>query len=104
MTAEETETTEETLATTGEPDPEPEPSDPPPPPPPAPSEPLTFQPAMWYSVDWTCKTVGCVNENTVGTDPLVYSNAGTVRIVCGPCGKDTTLLAATLLDPQPEMS
>lgn len=84
-------------------EPEPEPSEPPPPPSPT-TEP-TFEPQTWYSVTWVCSTVGCTNENTVLTDPMLYSNAGVnVRIVCGPCGKDGKIRTATKLDPQPEMS
>lgn len=81
-----------------------------PPPPDTPTSPVTFAPALWYSVDTVCLTTDmgngnpCPNLNIVTTDPLVYSNAGHPIIVCGICGKQRTILAATLLDPQPEMS
>lgn len=84
-----------------------------PPPPPAPdtppapdlpSSPITFEAATWYSVTSVCTTGTCPNLNTTTTEPMVYSNAGTVHMICGLCGKDRQILAATKLDPQPEMS
>lgn len=83
---------------------------PPPPPPDLPTSPITFEPATYYSVDTTCLTTDmgngqpCPNLNTVVTDPMVYSNAGQPVIVCGLCGKLRTILSATKLDPQPEVS
>ncbi|WP_037805013.1 hypothetical protein [Streptomyces sp. NRRL F-5135] len=85
------------------PEPEPEPT-PPPEAPDLPDNPIVFQPAKWYSVTWTCRTAGCPNLNIVGEIGLVYSNAGIVRVFDAACGRDTTILSAVLLDPQPEMS
>lgn len=84
---------------------EPPPADSAAPPPPAmPTEPITFEPGTWYSVTTVCLTETCPNLNTTIVDPLVYSNAGQPVIVCGVCGMTRTILAATRLDPQPEMS
>lgn len=86
---------------------EPPPSEddtPPPPPPPDPDQPIVVEPATWYEVESACVTATCPNLNTTTTEPLVYSNAGTIRMVCGVCGKDRKVLSATKLDPQPEMS
>lgn len=75
-----------------------------PPAPDMPSSPITFEPATWYEVESVCLTATCPNLNTTTIEPLVYSNAGTVRMVCGLCGKDRVILSATKLDPQPEVS
>jgi cytoskeletal protein RodZ len=115
-----TETTEPTEATASEtptdPPPPPTGEEPPPPspePPPAPdmpTSPITFEPATWYEVETVCLTADkgdgepCPNLNTTATDSPVYSNAGKPIIVCGLCGKTRTILSATKLDPQPEMS
>lgn len=86
-----------------EPDPEEEPT--PPPPPKEPGElNVQVEPATWYEVTSVCATSTCVNLNTTTTEPMVYSNAGTLRLVCGPCGKDRPILDYTKLDPQPEMT
>lgn len=85
------------------PQPEPE-EEPPPPPPEQPTEPIVFEPATWYEVTSVCVTETCPNLNTTTTEPLVYSNAGTVTMICGVCGQRRPILAATKLDPQPEMS
>jgi hypothetical protein len=82
----------------------------PPPPPEQPAEPVTFEPATWYEVTSVCCTENmgngnpCPNLNTTTTEPMVYSNAGTVTMICGLCGQERPILAATKLDPQPEMS
>jgi hypothetical protein len=55
-------------------------------------------------VESACITVTCPNLNTTTTEPMVYSNAGTIRMICGVCGKDRKILSAVRLDPQPEMS
>jgi hypothetical protein len=82
------------------PDPEPEPT---PDPIPPPTEPIVYVPYMWYSITWTCRTVGCVNENQDMFAPEMYSNNGiTLGVYCGRCNKKGLILTATLLDPQPE--
>lgn len=77
---------------------------PPPPPPPDPTEPITVDPATWYEVESVCITVTCPNLNTTTVESMVYSNAGTIRMICGVCSKDRKILSAVRLDPQPEMS
>lgn len=80
----------------------------PPPPPPAPQETMgtavTVEPGTWYEVTSVCSTETCPNLNTSTTEPLVYSNAGTIRMVCGVCGAYRPITSVTKLDPQPEMS
>lgn len=86
-------------------EPEPEEESSPPPPPEEPGElDVQVEPATWYEVTSVCSTETCVNLNTTTTDPMVYSNAGTLRMVCGPCGEDRPILDYRKLDPQPEMS
>ncbi|MFF7795534.1 hypothetical protein [Streptomyces sp. NPDC007991] len=111
------------MSTEPEPTPQPEPqpaSDPvviepvepeeevPPPPPPPPDETLgvvvSVEPGTWYEVTSVCVTETCINLNTSTTEPEVYSNAGTIRMVCGPCGAYRPILEVVKLDPQPEMS
>ncbi|HEX5568017.1 MAG TPA: hypothetical protein VFY14_14005 [Streptomyces sp.] len=90
--------------------PEPAPAPEPPPAPNLPDEPLVFEPATWYSIENVCLTQDmgggkpCPHLNKVSTDPMVYSNAGEPVIVCWPCGERRVFLAATKLDPQPEMT
>lgn len=90
-----------------EPEPTPEEETPPPPPPP-PDETMgttvAVEPGTWYEVTSVCVTSTCVNLNTSTTDPMVYSNAGSIRMVCGPCGQDRPITEVVKLDPQPEMS
>jgi hypothetical protein len=76
------------------------------PPPPAPDipAPQPYEPATWYSVESVCITTGCPNLNTTTIEPMVYSNAGTIVMVCGLCNQRRPILNATKLDPQPEMS
>lgn len=81
-----------------------------PPPPPGPPSPIVFEPFTYYSVTSVCTTADkgdgtpCPNLNTTTTESMVYSNAGTVRMFCGLCNKIRPILAATKLDPQPEVS
>lgn len=77
---------------------------PPPEPPPDPTHPITVDPATWYTVESACVTDTCTNLNTTTTESMVYSNAGTIRMICGVCGKDRKILSAAKMDPQPEMS
>lgn len=81
--------------------------------PPAPELPPTgivFEPGMYYAVESVCVTEDtgngdpCPNLNTTTIEPMVYSNAGNVIMVCGLCGKKRPILSATKLDPQPEVS
>lgn len=86
-------------------EPEPEEDTTPPPPPDEPGElNVQVEPHTWYEVTSVCTTSTCTNLNTTTTEPFVYSNAGTLRLVCGPCGKDRPILDYTKLDPQPEMT
>lgn len=73
--------------------------------PPDPSIPvIEYEPATFYSATVTCRTPGCQNEGIVISVPMVYSNNGDpklVRVQDSYCGKDTVILTATKLDPQP---
>lgn len=99
-------------APTADPEPEPDPEETPPPPPPAPDipAPQPYEPATWYKVTSVCTTqdkgdgTPCPNLNTTTTEPFVYSNAGTIVMICGVCGKRRPILDAVKLDPQPEVS
>ena len=65
------------------------------------STPPDVQPGMWYDATARDDNPNCVNyEKSFDCNP-VYSNAGTIDIVCGLCSQPMTLLTATLLDPQP---
>lgn len=81
--------------------------------PPAPELPpsgIVFEPGMYYAVESVCVTENrgndtpCPNLNTTTVEPMVYSNAGVVVMICGLCGKQRPILSATKLDPQPEVS
>jgi hypothetical protein len=86
-------------------EPEPEEDAPPPLPPADPGElNVQVEPATWYEVTSVCSTSTCVNLNTTTTEPMAYSNAGILRMICGPCGKDRPILDYRKLDPQPEVS
>ena len=110
-------TLEEVPSETTTEDPPPPPADdpepveePPPPPPEQPTQPIVFEPATWYEVTTVCLTQdkgngqSCPNLNVTATDSPIYSNAGQPVIVCGVCGQPRTILSATRLDPQPEMT
>jgi hypothetical protein len=82
---------------------EPAPTDPPPPVDP-PTEPIQYQPNMYYSGTWTCTTAGCPNQNQTLPVDILYSNDGNpahIGVFCGRCNKPGLILTATLLDPQP---
>lgn len=84
---------------------EPEEDTPPPPPPAEPGQIVVkVEPTTWYEVTSVCSTSTCVNLNTTTTEPQVYSNAGELRMVCGPCGQYRPILDYTKCDPQPEMT
>jgi hypothetical protein len=101
--------TEPTPPSTGEEAP-PDPTPAPPPAPDLPDSPIVFEPATWYEVESVCLTADkgdgepCINLNVSATDSMVYSNAGNPLIGCGICGRLRTILSASKLDPQPEMS
>jgi hypothetical protein len=86
-----------------EPEPE-EDTTPPPPPDGTLGTVVTVEPGTWYEVTSVCTTATCPNLNTSTTEPMVYSNAGSIRMVCGRCGANRPILTVTKLDPQPEMS
>jgi hypothetical protein len=65
---------------------------------------VEFEPAMWYDATTQCLTPTCPNLDKIWDINPLYSNAGNdVRVVCGLCSNDMTILTATLLDPQPEV-
>lgn len=68
------------------------------------STPVTFEPAKWYDVTARDDNEACVNfEKEFQVNPC-YSNGGTVVIECGLCKQLMTIVAASLLVPQPEFS
>ncbi|MGA5009085.1 hypothetical protein ACPCDX_29355 [Streptomyces koyangensis] len=84
---------------TPDPDPEPDP-DPIPAPPP-----IDWEPATWYSITYACRNAGCANRYKVYSAPEFYSNNGLpayIQVIDSTCGKRSTILTATKLDPQPE--
>jgi hypothetical protein len=85
------------------PDPEEETETPPPPQDPGQIV-VNVEPATWYEVTSVCVTTTCVNLNTTTTEPMAYSNAGDLRMLCGLCGQYRPILDYRKLDPQPEMS
>lgn len=76
--------------------------------PPPPDEPgqlvVHVEPGTWYEVTSVCVTTTCVNLNTTTTEPMAYSNAGDLRMLCGLCSQYRPILDYRKLDPQPEMS
>lgn len=92
-------------------EPEPEPGAETPPPPDATmGTVVSVEPGTWYEVTSVCSTTDmgngepCRNLNISTTEPEVYSNAGSIRMVCGRCGRNRPITAFSKLDPQPEMS
>jgi hypothetical protein len=69
-----------------------------------PSEPITLEPALWYDVTVRDDNEECENYGKEFQVNPCYSNAGTVLIQCGKCKHTMTMVSATLLDPQPEVS
>lgn len=67
---------------------------------------IEFEPSKWYAVTVRDDTEGCSNAGREFEVNPLYSNAGTatVHVECGLCRQDMTIVSATLLDPQPEMS
>ena len=69
-----------------------------------PVEPVTFEPALWYAVTVRDDNEECENFTKEFPVNPCYSNGGTVVIECGLCKHNMTIVSATLLDPQPEVS
>ncbi|MFG3586631.1 hypothetical protein [Streptomyces sp. NPDC047990] len=65
---------------------------------------ITFLPALWYAVTARDDNEACENYGQEFEVNPCYSNGGKVIVDCGLCGKPMTLVTATLLAPQPEMS
>jgi len=77
---------------------------------------ITFEAATYYDVTVRCNTSQVNNPSDPGNpQPCpnyerewvvfeVYSNAGQPNIQCGPCQQRVEILAATKMDPQPEVS
>ncbi|MER8220350.1 hypothetical protein ABTZ58_07080 [Streptomyces sp. NPDC094143] len=80
-----------------------EPTEEDPPPLPVP-DPITFLPAMYYAAVVRDDNTACVNYARTFDVPELYSNAGSPNVVCGRCRQPMTIMSATLLDPQPEVS
>lgn len=86
---------------TPEPGPDPDPGTTPPPPV---GDTIVWEPATWYSITYACRTAGCPNENIANSAPMFYSNDGqpkNIRVVDSECNKDSKILTAAKLDPQP---
>lgn len=65
---------------------------------------VVFQPALYYDVVARDDNANCTNfDKEFHVDPC-YSNGGLVTVQCGLCRQNMTLVSATLLDPQPEVS
>jgi hypothetical protein len=87
------------------PEPEPEEETETPPPPNQPGQIVVHvEPGTWYEVTSVCVTATCVNLNTTTTEPMAYSNAGDLRMLCGLCSQYRPILDYRKLDPQPEVS
>ncbi|MGW1134548.1 hypothetical protein [Streptomyces griseoluteus] len=65
---------------------------------------FNFDPATFYDITVRDDNAACINYEQTFDVSCVYSNAGVPRVQCGRCGKPMTIIAATRLDPQPEMS
>jgi hypothetical protein len=65
---------------------------------------VTFQPALWYAVTAQDANEACENNGQTFEVNPCYSNGGTVVVECGLCRAPMEIIAATLLDPQPEGS
>ncbi|MER6435414.1 hypothetical protein ABT275_03495 [Streptomyces sp. NPDC001185] len=65
---------------------------------------ITFLPALWYVVTARDDNQECENAGETFEINPCYSNGGKVIAECGLCSKPMTLVSATLLDPQPQMS
>lgn len=69
-----------------------------------PDEPIVLEPALYYDVTVRDDNEDCVNFGKDFKVNPCYSNGGTVVIECGLCRQNMTIVAAALLDPQPEVS
>ncbi|MER5653423.1 hypothetical protein ABT076_10450 [Streptomyces sp. NPDC002131] len=66
--------------------------------------PIEFLPALWYTVTARDDNDACENSGKEFEVNPCYSNGGLVVIECGRCRQPMEIVAATLLDPQPEVS
>jgi len=65
---------------------------------------IVFEPGKFYAATVQDVTEGCVNFGETFEVAELYSNAGTnVEVLCGRCTEPMQIIAAVLLDPQPEM-
>jgi hypothetical protein len=67
-------------------------------------EPIVFLPAMYYSATVRDDNTACANYAETFEIQELYTNGGNPIVVCGRCRKPMTIMSATLLDPQPEVS
>jgi hypothetical protein len=65
---------------------------------------IVFEPAKWYDVTARDDNTECENAGREFEVNPCYSNGGTVLIQCGLCRQPMTIVAAVLLEPQPEVS
>lgn len=75
-----------------------------------------IEPGTYYDVTVRCNTASVANpDDPANPQPCpnyerewqvsqVYSNAGQLRVQCGPCQQDAEILTAQKMDPQPEVS
>ena len=67
-------------------------------------DPIVFLPAMYYAAVVRDDNPDCANYAKEFEVPELYSNGGKPIVVCGLCRHAMTIMSATLLDPQPEVS
>lgn len=65
---------------------------------------IVFEPAKWYDVTARDNNAECENSGQEFEVNPCYSNGGTVVVECGLCRQPMTIVAAVLLEPQPEVS
>lgn len=66
---------------------------------------VTFEPAKWYEVTARDDNPECENfEKTFDVNPFYSNNGINCFVQCGLCKQHMTIVSATLLDPQPELS
>lgn len=66
---------------------------------------VTFEPALYYEVTARDDNESCRNYGVTFTVAEFYSNGAVdCHVTCGVCRQRMTILTATLLDPQPEVS
>jgi hypothetical protein len=64
---------------------------------------VAFEAATWYAATARDNNEACGNAGREFEVNPLYSNGGTPQVDCGLCGQPMEILAATLLEPQPEM-